>query len=103
MIDSSRPTVLTTGPAAAGTAAAPGGAFADHQLGLMGHLGIRPFFFFGNCIGGPFAMKLMERAPQRVVAALLSQPVGHRPDKADYMFNAGRDVWAKELRERRGD
>jgi hypothetical protein len=26
------------------------------------------FFFFGNCIGDPFAMKLMERAPQRVVA-----------------------------------
>jgi hypothetical protein len=25
-------------------------------------------------------MKLMERAPQRVVAALLSQPVGHRPE-----------------------
>jgi hypothetical protein len=34
-------------------------------------------FFFGNCIGGPFAMKLMERAPQRVAAAILSQPVGH--------------------------
>src|SRR5262245_223546 len=42
----------------------PWGAFADDQLGLMDHLGIRQFFFFGNCIGGPFAMKLMERAPQ---------------------------------------
>jgi hypothetical protein len=28
----------------------------------MDHLGIRQFFFFGNYIGGPFAMKLMERA-----------------------------------------
>src|SRR5229473_1392336 len=81
----------------------PWGAFADDQLGLMDHLGIRQFFFFGNCIGGPFAMKLMERAPQRVVAALLSQPVGHRPEQPDYMFNSGRDVWAKELRERRRD
>src|SRR5262245_37525215 len=81
----------------------PWGAFADDQLGLMDHLGIRQFFFFGNCIGGPFAMKLMERAPQRVVAALLSQPVGHRPDQPDYMFNAGRDVWAKNFRECRGD
>src|ERR1700681_1938874 len=81
----------------------PWGAFADDQLGLMDHLGIRQFFFFGNCIGGPFAMKLMERAPQRVVAALLSQPVGHRPEQPDYMFTAGRDVWAKELRERRSD
>lgn len=41
----------------------PWGAFADDQLGLMDHLGIRQFFFMGYCIGGPFAMKLMERAP----------------------------------------
>ena len=81
----------------------PWGAFADDQLGLMDHLGIGRFFFFGNCIGGPFAMKLMERAPQRVVAAILSQPVGHKPEKPDYMYDAGRDVWAKELRGRRPD
>jgi pimeloyl-ACP methyl ester carboxylesterase len=81
----------------------PWGAFADDQLGVMDHLGIRQFFFFGNCIGGPFAMKLMQRASQRVVAAVLSQPVGHRPEQPDYMYNAGRDVWAKELRERRPD
>src|SRR5262244_1501810 len=81
----------------------PWGAFADDQLGLMDHLGIRQFFFFGNCIGGSYALKLMERAPQRVVAALLSQPVGHRPEQPDYMFNSGRDVWAKEFRERRRD
>src|SRR6266581_9169978 len=81
----------------------PWSAFADDQLGLMDHLGIRQFLFFGNCIGGSFALKLMERAPQRVVAALLSQPVGHRPEQPDYMFNSGRDVWAKEFRERRRD
>ncbi|HEY1541510.1 MAG TPA: alpha/beta hydrolase [Xanthobacteraceae bacterium] len=81
----------------------PWGAFADDQLGLMDHLGIDKFFFFGNCIGGPFAMKLMQRAPQRVVAALLSQPVGHRPEHPDYMYDAGRDVWAKALRERQPD
>ena len=81
----------------------PWDAFADDQLGLMDHLGIRQFFFFGNCIGGPFAMKLMERAPQRVVAAILSQPVGHRPDKPDFMYDAGRNVWAKEFLGRRPD
>jgi pimeloyl-ACP methyl ester carboxylesterase len=81
----------------------PWGAFADDQLGVMDHLGIRQFFFFGNCIGGPFAMKLMERAPQRVAAAVLSQPVGHRTDNPDYMFNAGKTVWAKEFLERRPD
>jgi pimeloyl-ACP methyl ester carboxylesterase len=81
----------------------PWDAFADDQLGVMDHLGINQFFFFGNCIGGPFAMKLMQRAPQRVVAAILSQPVGHRPDKVDYMYDSGKDVWAKEFRERRAD
>ena len=81
----------------------PWGAFADDQLGVMDHLGIDKFVFFGNCIGGPFAMKLMERAPQRVMAAVLSQPVGHKPTKPDYMYDAGKTVWAKELRERQGD
>jgi pimeloyl-ACP methyl ester carboxylesterase len=41
----------------------PWGAFADDQLGLMDHLGIGQFFFMGYCIGGSFALKLMERAP----------------------------------------
>lgn len=90
----------STGPVAADD---PWGAFAGDQLGVMDHLGIDKFLFFGNCIGGPFAMKLMERAPQRVVAAVLSQPVGHHPQHPDYMYNAGRDVWAKEFRERRPD
>ena len=81
----------------------PWDAFADDQLGVMDHLGIRQFFFFGNCIGGPFGMKLMERAPERVVAAVLSQPVGHRPEQPDYMYNSGKDVWAKEFRERQPD
>ena len=41
----------------------PWGAFADDQLGLMDQLRIQKFFFKGYCIGGPFALKLMERAP----------------------------------------
>ena len=90
----------STGPV---PVANPWDAFADDQLGLMDHLGIRQFAFFGNCIGGPFALKLMERAPQRVVAAILSQPVGHRPDKPDFMYDSGRDVWAKEFLGRRPD
>ena len=87
----------STGPVAVQD---PWGAFADDQLGLMDHLGIRQFAFFGNCIGGPFALKLMERAPERVVAAVLSQPVGHRPDKPDVMYDSGRDMWAPEFRKR---
>jgi pimeloyl-ACP methyl ester carboxylesterase len=79
----------------------PWDAFADDQLGLMDHLGIRQFMFFGNCIGGSFALKLMQRAPDRIVAAVLSQPIGHRPENPGVMYDTSRDVWAKELRERR--
>jgi pimeloyl-ACP methyl ester carboxylesterase len=81
----------------------PWDAFADDQLGLMDHLGINQFFFMGYCIGGPFAMKLMQRAPQRLVAAVLCQPVGHRPEQPDYMYESGRDVWAKDFLARRTD
>jgi pimeloyl-ACP methyl ester carboxylesterase len=81
----------------------PRGAFADDQLGLLDHLGVRQFFFFGNCIGGSFALKLMERAPDRIVAGVLSQPIGHRPEKPGVMYDTSRDGWAKELRARRPD
>src|SRR3954470_15852848 len=54
----------------------PWGAFASDQLGVMDHLGIDKFFFFGNCIGGPFGMKLMEGGPTRVVARVLRPAAG---------------------------
>jgi pimeloyl-ACP methyl ester carboxylesterase len=90
----------STGPIPAGD---PWGAFADDQLGLMDHLGIREFFYMGYCIGGCFAGKLIERAPERIVAAVFCQTVGHHPDHPDYMYNSGKDVWAPELLPRRPD
>ncbi|MGH7155650.1 MAG: alpha/beta fold hydrolase [Acetobacteraceae bacterium] len=81
----------------------PWDAFADDQLGLIDHLGIRQFFFMGFCIGGCFAMKLIQRAPDRIVAAVLCQTVGHRDDDPDVMYRSGRDVWAPELLARRPD
>ncbi|HEY2620752.1 MAG TPA: alpha/beta hydrolase [Acetobacteraceae bacterium] len=90
----------STGPIAVDD---PWGGFADDQLGLMDHLGIREFLFMGYCIGGCFAMKLMERAPDRVVAGVLVQTVGHRDDDPDVMHRSGHDVWAPELLARRPD
>ena len=81
----------------------PWGAFADDQLGLMDHLGIQEFFFIGYCIGGPFALKLIERAPERVMAAVLCQPVGHSQATPDSMYNSGRDSWGPELCSQRPD
>ena len=81
----------------------PWGSFADDQLGLMDHLGIREFLFMGYCIGGPFALKLMERAPERVIAAVLCQPVGHSRATLDAMYDSGRDDWGPELCAQRPD
>ena len=81
----------------------PWGAFSDDQLGLMDHLGIEEFFFMGFCIGGPFALKLMERAPDRVAAGVLCQPVGHNPEFPDSMYDSGHDAWGPELCAQRTD
>ena len=75
----------------------PWEAFASDQLAVMDHLGIDRFFFMGYCIGGPFVLKMIEQAPDRVVAGVLCQPVGHRPEDPDVMYRSGRDTWAPEF------
>src|SRR5712692_5883072 len=81
----------------------PWGAFAEDQLGLMHHLGIREFMVLGCCIGGPFVLKLMEQAPDRIVAAVLCQPSGHRPENPDVMYNNNISHWGPTLCARRPD
>ena len=90
----------STGPIPTGD---PWDAFADDQLGLMDHLGIREFFYMGYCIGGCFAGKLLQRAPERVVAAVFCQTVGHRPEDPDVMHRHGHENWVPEFRARRPD
>ena len=75
----------------------PWDGFADDQLGLMDHLGIKKFAFMGYCIGGCFAGKLIERAPERVAAAVFCQTVGHWPKDPDVMYRSGQEIWAPEL------
>ena len=81
----------------------PWGGFADDQLGLLDHLGIDKFAYMGYCIGGCFAGKLLERAPDRVSAAVFCESVGHWPGDADVMYRSGRDTWAPELLAKRKD
>ena len=61
----------------------PWDSYADDQLGLMDHLGIDKFMVMGFCIGGPFIWSLLKRAPNRIAAAVLAQPVGWRPEMRD--------------------
>ena len=39
----------------------------------------------------------------RVIAAVLCQPVGHRPENPDVMYKSDKEVWAPELLARRPD
>jgi pimeloyl-ACP methyl ester carboxylesterase len=61
----------------------PWDSYADDQLGLMDHLKIDKFMVMGFCIGGPFIGALLKRAPTRIAAAVMAQPVGWRPEMRD--------------------
>jgi pimeloyl-ACP methyl ester carboxylesterase len=79
----------------------PWDAYTDDHLGLMDHLGIDKFMVLGFCIGGPFIWNLIKRAPNRVVAGVLAQPSGSRPEHRDYFYEGNMKNWGPELVKRR--
>jgi len=81
----------------------PWDAYTDDHLGLMDHLGIREFLVMGFCIGGPFIWNLLRRAPTRIVAAVLAQPSGFRPELPDLSYQNNMKGWGPALSERRPD
>ncbi|MGH6716396.1 MAG: alpha/beta fold hydrolase [Bradyrhizobium sp.] len=81
----------------------PWDSHTDDQLGLMDHLGIDKFMALGFCIGGPFIWNLLKRTPDRVVAAVLAQPSGSRPELRDYFYDNNMKNWGPELVKRRSD
>ena len=81
----------------------PWDAYTDDHLGLMDHLKIDRFMVLGFCIGGPFAWNLIKRAGDRVVAGVLAQPSGSRPEKRDHFYDNNTKTWGPELLKRRPD
>jgi pimeloyl-ACP methyl ester carboxylesterase len=81
----------------------PWDAYADDHLGLMDHLGISEFMVLGFCIGGPFIWNLLQRAPERIVAAVLAQPSGFRPEIPDLFYQNNMNGWGPALCARRPD
>ena len=81
----------------------PWDSYTDDHLGLMDHLGIDKFMVMGFCIGGPLVWNLLKRAPDRVVAAVLAQPSGSRPDMRDLFYQTNMQGWVPELLKRRPD
>jgi pimeloyl-ACP methyl ester carboxylesterase len=79
----------------------PWDSHTDDHLGLMDHLGIDKFMVLGFCIGGPLIWNLLRRAPNRIVAAVLAQPSGSRPELRDLFYDNNMKGWAPELVKRR--
>ena len=63
----------------------------------MDHLGIKRFMVLGFCIGGPFIWSLVRRAPERIIAAVVSQPVGFRKELPNHAYNNYIKGWGPDL------
>src|SRR5215467_8547565 len=81
----------------------PWGSHTDDHLGLMDHLRIDKFMVLGFCIGGPMIWNLLKRAPDRIVAGVLAQPSGSRPEMRDLFYDNNMKGWGPELVKRRPD
>jgi len=81
----------------------PWDSYTDDHLGLMDHLHVDKFVVMGFCIGGPFVWNLLKRAPDRVVAAVLAQPSGSRPEMRDLFYEGNMKGWGPELVKHRPD
>jgi pimeloyl-ACP methyl ester carboxylesterase len=81
----------------------PWDAYTDDHIGLMDHLGISEFMVLGFCIGGPFIWNMLRRERGRVVAAVLTQPSGYRPEMPDLFYQNNIKGWGPGLCERRPD
>src|SRR5262245_24486298 len=70
----------------------PCDSYSYDHLCFMDLLGIDNFVVMGFCIGGPFIWNLLKRAPNRIAAAVLAQPVGWRPEMRDRKYQGA--FWA---------
>lgn len=68
----------------------------DH-IALLDHLEIDKVHLLGGCIGGPYCMGVIERAAERVAAAVLQQSIGNDGHNRELFF-AMFDQWADGLR-----
>ena len=73
--------------------------YAADQLALLNHLGVDRFHVMGMCIGGPYAMGLIDAAPERVASAVIFQSIGLMQNEANRdVFYEMFDGWADGLK-----
>ena len=75
----------------------PWDAYTDDHLGVMDHLGIQKFMVMGFCIGASSSGTCSRRAPDRVVAGVLAQPSGSRPELRDIFYDTNIKGWGRSL------
>ncbi len=100
--------VITMDQRNAGASCAPVSAsdgwqtYTDDHLALLDELQVERCRVLGMCIGCTFALGLILRAPERVSAAVLQQPIG-LSDTNRPVFYELFDGWASELMQTRPD
>ena len=77
-------------------------SYAEDQLALLDELKIERCHVSGMCIGGAFALALLDHAPNRISAAVVQQPIGYSGTNRE-VFGELFDGWAAELKPTRPD
>lgn len=78
------------------------GVYAGDHLALLDHLKIDRCHVLGSCIGAAYALRLMERAPDRISSAVLQQPIGFDGGNRNAFLEMF-DNWAVEVRKAQPD
>ena len=73
--------------------------YTDDHIALLDHLDIEQAHLLGGCIGGPYCLGVIQRAPERVASAVLQQSIGNDGNNRELFF-AMFDQWADGLKER---
>jgi pimeloyl-ACP methyl ester carboxylesterase len=76
--------------------------YTEDQIALLDHLGTPRTHAMGGCIGSSYALALCEKAPDRVAAAVLQNPIGLTSDNGP-LFMGMFDEWAAGLRAKGAD
>ena len=72
--------------------------YTDDHLAVLDHLRIDKCHLYGQCIGGSFIINMLKRAPERVAACVLAQPIGRVGPMAGRTANF--NGWAETVKDR---
>ena len=78
-------------------------SYTEDHLALLDELKVERCHLLGGCIGGAFALSLIAKAPERVSAAILQQPIGFDgTNRAVFyeLFDSREDCYLRAFNER---